>query len=158
MGRRSPWTPAEVAMQAEAPRLPKQCRDPQKLHQRCARHPQSGYTTIRGIVTSEATKPPELTRVRDLLGCSGRRWMTTPGVRQCVVDPPPSSVNIRYMSLPTLHTLEEVAEYLHLKPKSLREFCREKGIALIKGDKKTFLLTRDDIDSIIALRRQSCSS
>src|SRR5215472_3836151 len=62
------------------------------------------------------------------------------------------------MSLPPLHTLEEVAEYLHLKPKSLREFCREQGISLIKGDKTTFLLTRDDIDAIITARRQKCSN
>src|SRR5215469_7649660 len=62
------------------------------------------------------------------------------------------------MSLPTLHTLEEVAEYLHLKPKSLREFCRDQGISLIKGDKTTLLMTCDDIAAIIEARRQKCSN
>src|SRR5215472_18409926 len=62
------------------------------------------------------------------------------------------------MSLPPLHTLEQVAEYLHLKPKSLREFCRDKGISLIKGNKRVLLLTEDDVDTIISLRRQSCSN
>jgi hypothetical protein len=56
------------------------------------------------------------------------------------------------MDLPPLKTIEEVADYLHLKRETLLKFCREKIIPLIAA-RPTFLLTDDDITRIIEERR-----
>jgi hypothetical protein len=50
-------------------------------------------------------------------------------VQQFVLDERLASGNIAKMSLPPLHTLEEIAEYLHLKPKSLRDLSSKRNIS-----------------------------
>src|ERR1041385_204242 len=58
--------------------------------------------------------------------------------------------------LPTLHTLEEVAAYLHKKPETVRKLCKRIGLNPVRS-RPTLLFTESDVGQLLEASRQ-CSN
>src|SRR5438477_11247085 len=58
--------------------------------------------------------------------------------------------------LPTLHTLEEVADYLRKKPETVRKLCKRIGLNPVRS-RPTLLFTDSDVQQLLEASRQ-CSN